>query len=270
VKLAEELAEKNVKEIVLTGVNIGDFGKSTGETFLDLIKQLDKVEGIERFRISSIEPNLLSNEIIDFVAQSQKFVPHFHIPLQAGSDEVLKLMRRRYDTALYTERINRIRTTMPNACIGVDVITGTRGESPEFFLETYNYLNELDISYLHVFTYSERANTTALRHNFNVPYAERKKRTAMLRILSDKKRMAFYQKHLGEKRKVLIEEENNGKFMYGFTDNYVKVRLPYDPLYTNEVREVKLKAINEEGTVDAHLTLIEDIPEKYKSQTITA
>ncbi len=268
VKLAEELAEKNVKEIVLTGVNIGDFGKSTGESFFDLVQQLDRVEGIERFRISSIEPNLLTNEIIDFVADSKKFVPHFHIPLQSGSDEVLKLMRRRYDTALYTDRVSRIRKKMPDACIGVDVITGTRGETEELFLETYHYLNQLDISYLHVFTYSERANTTALRHNFNVPYAERKKRTAMLRILSEKKRNAFYQKHLGEKRLVLLEEENNSKFMYGFTDNYVKVRLPYDPLFVNEVREVKLKEINEEGTVNASLTLVEEIPDKLKNKTL--
>lgn len=246
---AKELAATNVKEVVLTGVNIGDFGYGTDESFLDLIKALDKIEGIERFRISSIEPNLLSDEIIEFVANSQRFVPHFHIPLQSGSDDLLKKMKRRYLRKVYTDRVARIKQTMPNACIGVDVIVGFPGETDEHFLETYNYLNELDISYLHVFTYSERANTEAVLMEGVVPKNVRAKRSKMLRGLSVKKRRAFYESQIGNTLTVLFESENKEGYIHGFTENYVKVKSPWNPELVNTLHEVSLTKIDKDGLV---------------------
>ncbi|MDO5615457.1 MAG: tRNA (N(6)-L-threonylcarbamoyladenosine(37)-C(2))-methylthiotransferase MtaB [Cruoricaptor ignavus] len=254
-KNAKEISEKNIKEIVLTGVNIGDYGKGEfgnkkhEHTFLDLIKELDKVQGIERIRISSIEPNLLKDESIELVAKSRSFVPHFHIPLQSGSDDLLKKMKRRYLTNLYTERISKIREVMPDAAIGVDVIVGFPGETEEKFLETYNYLNNLPISYLHVFTYSERENTEAVEMVGVVPIPERKKRNKMLRILSEKKKMAFYQTQLGKTLPVLWEHENKNGLMYGFTENYIRVQKPFDANFINEIELVKLEKIGEDGTV---------------------
>lgn len=252
---AREISEKGIKEIVLTGVNIGDYGKGEfgnkkhEHTFLDLVKALDNVEGIHRFRISSIEPNLLQKETIDFVAGSKSFVPHFHIPLQSGSDTLLKLMKRRYLQETYTNRVEAIKGKMPNACIGVDVIVGFPGETDELFLETYNYLNELDISYLHVFTYSERPNTEAVEMEGFVPQNVRNKRSKMLRGLSVKKRRAFYESQLGKNFTVLFESENKDGYIYGFTENYVKVKTPWNPELANTLHEIKLTEINEEGIV---------------------
>ncbi len=255
VKKAKEIEGQNIKEIVLTGVNIGDYGKGEfgnkkhEHTFLDLVKELNKVEGIERIRISSIEPNLLKDETIELVAESQNFVPHFHIPLQSGSDEILKKMKRRYLTALYTNRVKKIREMLPDACIGVDVIVGFPGESEEKFLETYKFLSELPISYLHVFTYSERDNTEAVEMEGVVPISERKKRNKMLRILSEKKKMAFYQSQIGKTLSVLWEHEEKNGMMFGFTDNYVRVQKPYDPASINRVETVKLEKIAPDGNV---------------------
>lgn len=252
VKTAEDIAKKDVKEIVLTGVNIGDFGLQNGkrkEKFIELIKALDEVEGIDRFRISSIEPNLLSDEIIAFVAQSKKFVPHFHVPLQSGSDRTLKRMKRRYLSELYTQRVEAIKKAMPHACIGVDVIVGFPGESDEDFLETYTFLNELDISYLHVFTYSERANTEAIALADPVPGHVRAQRSKMLHILSDKKRRYFYEQHLGASREVLFEEEEKDGLMFGFTDNYIRVAIPYDAEKVNALIRVPLGRINADMVV---------------------
>ena len=255
VKNAKEIAGQNIKEIVLTGVNIGDYGKGEfgnkkhEHTFLDLVKELNKVEGIERIRISSIEPNLLKDETIELVAESQNFVPHFHIPLQSGSDEILKKMKRRYLTALYTNRVKKIREMLPDACIGVDVIVGFPGETEEKFLETYKFLSELPISYLHVFTYSERDNTEAVKMEGVVPISERKKRNKMLRILSEKKKMAFYQSQIGKTLPVLWEHEEKNGMMFGFTDNYVRVQKPYDPASINRVETVKLEKIAPDGNV---------------------
>lgn len=255
---AREIAAKGVKEIVLTGVNIGDFGYDGQSddkrsrpfgTFLELISELDTVADIERFRISSIEPNLLSNDIIAFVADSQRFVPHFHIPLQSGSNRILKKMQRRYLRELYAERVAEIKRLMPHCCIGVDVIVGFPGETEEDFNDTYAFLNELDISYLHVFTYSERDNTKAVRMDGRVPNGKRSERNRMLTILSEKKRRAFYEKHLGEVRTVLFEHEQHEAFMYGFTDNYIKVKAKYDPLLTNELHRVRLLEIDADGSV---------------------
>lgn len=252
---AGEIAEKGIKEIVLTGVNIGDYGKGEfgnkkhEHTFLDLIKALDEVSGIARFRISSIEPNLLKNETIDFVATSKKFVPHFHIPLQSGSDTLLKLMKRRYARDIYTNRVEQIKRMMPDACIGVDVIVGFPGETDEHFLETYHYLNELPISYLHVFTYSERPNTEAIGLPDAVPMKIRNKRSKMLRGLSVKKRRAFYESQIGKELTVLLEGENKNGLMYGFTENYVKVQTVYDPLLVNTTHRVILNGIDENGHV---------------------
>jgi len=252
---AAEISEQGIKEIVLTGVNIGDYGKGEfgnkkhEHTFFDLVKALDEVEGIERLRISSIEPNLLKNETIDFVAASRTFVPHFHIPLQSGSDEILKLMRRRYLSDIYVDRVSRIRKVMPNACIGVDVIVGFPGETEEHFLETYNFLNELDISYLHVFTYSERDNTPAAQMDGVVPIKVRKKRSKMLRGLSAKKRRAFYESQLGNTGTVLFEGENKEGYIHGFTENYVKVKTPWDPSKVNTLQRIKLTKIDEDGMV---------------------
>ncbi|MCW1963926.1 tRNA (N(6)-L-threonylcarbamoyladenosine(37)-C(2))-methylthiotransferase MtaB [Chryseobacterium viscerum] len=252
---ATEIAAKDIKEIVLTGVNIGDYGKGEfgnkrhEHTFLDLISELDKVEGIERIRISSIEPNLLKDESIELVSKSKSFVPHFHIPLQSGSDDLLKKMKRRYLTKLYNDRVNKIREVMPHAAIGVDVIVGFPGETEEKFMETYNFLNELPITYLHVFTYSERENTEAAAMEGVVPVAERKKRNKMLRILSEKKKMAFYQTQLGKSLPVLWEHENKDGKMFGFTENYVRVQKDFDPASVNKIEFLNLEKILSDGTV---------------------
>ncbi|WP_299887576.1 tRNA (N(6)-L-threonylcarbamoyladenosine(37)-C(2))-methylthiotransferase MtaB [uncultured Lacinutrix sp.] len=254
-KNAKEISEKGIKEIVLTGVNIGDYGKGEfgnkkhEHTFYELVQALDNVEGIERLRISSIEPNLLKNETIDFVANSRTFVPHFHIPLQSGNNEILKLMRRRYMTELYIDRVNKIKEVMPHACIGVDVIVGFPGETETHFLETYNFLNTLDISYLHVFTYSERENTVAASMANVVPKNIRAKRSKMLRGLSVKKRRAFYEKQIGSSRTVLFESENKEGYIHGFTENYVKVKAPWDPELVNTLHQVELSKIDEDGIV---------------------
>lgn len=252
-KQAEEIGKTDVKEVVLTGVNIGDFGIQEGrrkENFLQLVQALDQVEGIERIRISSIEPNLLASDIIQFVADSNKFVPHFHIPLQSGSDNILKKMNRRYLTSLYRDRVEQIKSLMPHCCIGVDVITGFPGETEEEFLTTYKFLNELDISYLHVFTYSERANTKAIDMEGIVPQKVRNERSTMLRTLSEKKRRHFYEQHLGGEFNVLFEsQEDNGK-IEGFTENYIRVTTKYDPLLVNEIKTVALTTINENGHVE--------------------
>ncbi|HCN48761.1 MAG TPA: tRNA (N(6)-L-threonylcarbamoyladenosine(37)-C(2))-methylthiotransferase MtaB [Chryseobacterium sp.] len=254
-KNATEIAAKDIKEIVLTGVNIGDYGKGEfgnkrhEHTFLDLISELDKIEGIERIRISSIEPNLLKDESIELVSKSRSFVPHFHIPLQSGSDDLLKKMKRRYLTKLYNDRVNKIREVMPDAAIGVDVIVGFPGETEELFMETYNFLNELPITYLHVFTYSERENTEAAAMEGVVPVAERKKRNKMLRILSEKKKMAFYQTQLGKTLPVLWEHENKDGKMFGFTENYVRVQKDFDPAFVNQIEFLNLEKILSDGTV---------------------
>jgi threonylcarbamoyladenosine tRNA methylthiotransferase MtaB len=263
---AYKIAESGAKEVVLTGVNLGDFGKglharlpkqgprgggqggkTREENFFELVQELDTVNGIERFRISSIEPNLLTNEIIQFVAQSKKFVPHFHIPLQSGSNKVLKMMRRRYMRELYTDRVGTIKSLMPHCCIGVDVIVGFPGETEEDFLDTYNFLNQLDISYLHVFTYSERDNTDAINLNGAVPVAERRKRNKMLRTLSAKKLRAFYSQFHGTARTVLFEEENKNGMMSGYTDNYIRVSVPYDTALVNQLSEFMLENLSAEN-----------------------
>ena len=255
VKNAKEIAARDIKEIVLTGVNIGDYGKGEfgnkkhEHTFLDLISELDQVEGIERIRISSIEPNLLKDESIELVSKSRSFVPHFHIPLQSGSDDLLKKMKRRYLTSLYRNRVSKIREVMQDACIGVDVIVGFPGETEEKFMETYQFLNELPISYLHVFTYSERENTEATEMEGVVPIPERKKRNKMLRILSEKKKMAFYQTQLGKTLPVLWEHENKNGLMFGFTENYVRVQKPFDKNSINQIEVLKLNKIENDGTV---------------------
>ena len=254
-KNAKEISEQNIKEIVLTGVNIGDYGKGEfgnkkhEHTFLELVKALDQVNGIERLRISSIEPNLLKNETIDFVSKSNTFVPHFHIPLQSGHNDILKLMRRRYMRELYVDRVAKIKQIMPHACIGVDVIVGFPGETDDHFLETYNFLNQLDISYLHVFTYSERENTVAATMEGVVPKNVRSKRSKMLRGLSVKKRRAFYESQIGTKRTVLFESENKEGYIHGFTENYVKVKTPWNPELVNTLHEVELTKIDTDGLV---------------------
>ncbi|MBL1408139.1 tRNA (N(6)-L-threonylcarbamoyladenosine(37)-C(2))-methylthiotransferase MtaB [Sphingobacterium faecale] len=259
VKQAEEIAASGVKEIVLTGVNIGDFGIRDGkrqDKFLDLVKALDEVEGIDRIRISSIEPNLLANEVIEFVARSKRFVPHFHMPLQSGSNKILAKMRRRYKRELYAERVDKIKALMPNCCIGVDVIVGFPGETREDFIDTYNFLNEMDISYLHVFTYSERENTIAAQMEGAVPGGQRSDRSKMLHILSEKKRRAFYEENLTGVGEVLFESDIKDGYMHGFSKNYVKVRTAYDPLLVNEIVPVRFVSISENGEVD-----IEELPE---------
>lgn len=250
---AQNIARTDVKEIVLTGVNIGDFGIVEGkrrEKFSDLVMQLDQVEGIDRFRISSIEPNLLNNDIISFVSRSKRFMPHFHIPLQSGSNKVLRLMRRRYLRELYTDRVEKIKQCMPHASIGVDVIVGFPGETEKDFLDTYHFLNELPVSYLHVFTYSERANTTAATLSDVVPKKERSRRSKMLRILSEKKKRQFYQENLNHEATVLFEDDITDGMMQGFTENYVRVVAKYDPLLVNELKKVRLSHINEEGLME--------------------
>ncbi|MDQ3140834.1 MAG: tRNA (N(6)-L-threonylcarbamoyladenosine(37)-C(2))-methylthiotransferase MtaB [Bacteroidota bacterium] len=261
VKLAYEIGNQNVKEVVLTGVNIGDFGNGTDvieglkakkqSLFIDLIKALDKVDNIERFRISSIEPNLCNSEIIEFVASSDKFMPHFHMPLQSGNNEILAGMKRRYKRELYQERVNQIKNKISNACIGVDVITGFPGETDEQFLDTYEFLRDLDISYLHVFTYSERPNTPAAEMSDKVGVSIRNERTAMLRILSEKKRRAFYESQIGKKRSVLVEKETNQDSLVGFTDNYIKVQLDYKPELINNIVNVQLVDFTRKGDIYA-------------------
>lgn len=254
-KNAAEISAQDIKEIVLTGVNIGDYGKGEfgnkkhEHTFLELVQALDEVPGIERLRISSIEPNLLKNETIEFVSKSRTFVPHFHIPLQSGSNDILKKMKRRYLRELYVERVAKIREVMPDACIGVDVIVGFPGETEEHFLDTYHFLNDLDISYLHVFTYSERDNTEATHMEGTVPMNVRNKRSKMLRGLSVKKRRAFYESQLGTERTVLFESENKEGYIYGFTENYVKVKTPWNPELANTLHKIALTKIDEDGSV---------------------
>jgi len=250
-KNASDIADKGVKEIVLTGVNTGDYGKGIEGNleFFDIVKMLDEVEGIERFRISSIEPNLLKNEIIEFVSTSKRFSPHFHIPLQSGSNKMLGMMRRRYRRELYTDRVATIRKLMPHACIGVDVIIGFPGETDADFLDTYNYLNELDVAYLHVFTYSERPNTRAAELDSIVPHTTRNERSRMLRILSDKKKRHFYDRFTGRDAKVLFEGNRKEDRMYGFTENYIKVGIPYNESLVNKVVDVRLGTVDAEGNV---------------------
>jgi len=250
--LIEEIASNGVKEIVLTGVNIGDFGIQHGkrvETFFDLVRAIDEKSSISRFRISSIEPNLLTPELISFLGSSTRFVPHFHIPLQSGSNTVLRLMKRRYQRELYVDRVSRIRSVMPNACIGVDVIVGHPGETAELFLETFEFLNSLDISYLHVFPYSERANTYAVDIKPKVDAMQKAERSKMLHILSDKKRRSFYASQLNQKGSVLFEESSANGFMEGFSENYVRVVAPYDPLQINTIQPVRYKSIAEQGDI---------------------
>lgn len=245
---ARQVAAEGGKEIVITGVNIGDFGKSTGETFFDLVQALDRVEGIERYRISSIEPNLLTDEIIDFVARSRAFMPHFHIPLQSGSDEVLKLMRRRYDTALFAHKIQRIKTVIPDAFIGVDVIVGARGETEAYFEEAYRFIEGLDVTQLHVFSYSERPGTQALKIEHVVSPDEKHQRSQRLLALSDQKTQAFYARHIGREAWALLEKSKPGTPMHGFTDNYIRVEIPHDDALDNRLVRVRLGDFNEDGT----------------------
>lgn len=252
---AKNIADQGIKEIVLTGVNIGDYGKGEygnkkhEHTFFDLVQALDTIDGIHRLRISSIEPNLLKDETIDFVANSNSFVPHFHIPLQSGSNVMLKAMRRRYMKELYVDRVEHIKRVLPDACIGVDVIVGFPGETDEIFLETYNFLNELDISYLHVFSYSERPNTHAATLPNEVSKYVRSKRSKMLRGLSVKKRRAFYESQINTQHTVLFEGENKEGYIHGFTENYVKVKSPWDPSLVNSLHDVNLTEIDSDGLV---------------------
>lgn len=250
---AKKAVDKGFKEIILTGVNIGDFGKSTGENFLDLLKALEKVEGLKRLRLGSIEPNLLKDEIIELVAQSEVIMPHFHIPLQAGSDEVLSLMKRKYSTGLFAKRIYKIREIVPHAFIGVDVIAGTNGETEKLFQESYDFINGLEISQLHAFTYSERSGTQALKIPWVVDVEDRKHRTQMYINLSEKKLRAFYEKHLHSEQTVLFEAQKNGENMSGFTENYIKVEIPYNDNWINELKKVKLKSVLQNGHVSAEL-----------------
>jgi threonylcarbamoyladenosine tRNA methylthiotransferase MtaB len=267
---AREIAAQGIKEIVLTGVNVGDYGKGEfgnkkhEHTFLDLVKALDEVDGIHRLRISSIEPNLLKDETIQFVAQSKRFVPHFHIPLQSGSNKILGLMKRRYNRELYVDRVHSIKHHMPHACIGVDVIVGFPGETEQDFMETYNFLNELPISYLHVFTFSERANTEAAEMEGVVPIKERKRRNKMLRILSAKKRRAFYESQLGNTLEVLYEGENKNGYITGFTQNYVRVKTFWNPEWVNTTQTITLKEIDEDGLVRFEEPRVEDSPSRSK------
>ncbi len=258
-QLIEEIASNGVKEVVLTGVNIGDFGIQHGkrvETFFDLVKAIDAYSSIERFRISSIEPNLLTPEMIGFLATSKRFVPHFHIPLQSGSNTVLRLMKRRYQRELYQDRVDLVKSVMPNACIGVDVIVGHPGESPELFLETFQFINALDVSYLHVFPYSERPNTYAVDILPKVDGMQKSERSKMLHILSDKKRHAFYESQINKTGTVLFEESNDQGWMEGFSENYVRVMAPYDPLMINTIQPVRYKSIAESGDVKGEVLLV--------------
>lgn len=251
---AQKIADSSIREVVLTGVNIGDFGQEGEENFFQLVKALDQLKGIDRFRISSIEPNLLSDEIIDFtLTQSHHFVPHFHIPLQSGSNRLLKAMRRKYMRELYAERVAKIKSLRPDCCIGVDVIVGFPGETDEEFMETIHFLKDIDVSYLHVFTYSERANTTAVKLGDAVPNDVRKQRSKQLHILSEKKKRAFYEQQIGTIRTVLFEAEEDEGIMYGFTENYVKVKVPFDKALVNSMQVVKLLEIDRDGVMKVEL-----------------
>jgi len=250
VENARKIADAGIQEIVLTGVNIGDYGKDQPETFLDVIQALDEVEGIQRFRISSIEPNLLHDDIIQFVGQSRRFMPHFHIPLQSGDNEILAKMRRRYRRELYADRVATIKSSMPHACIGVDVIVGFPGETDSHFEHTYRFLHDLDISYLHVFTYSERENTYAASMDGTIPLKGRHQRNQRLRNLSAMKRRYFYQQYTDSLRTVLFEHEQKDGIMYGFTDNYIKVATPFDPALSNQLKQVYLEKVNGEGIME--------------------
>jgi threonylcarbamoyladenosine tRNA methylthiotransferase MtaB len=251
---AQKIAKTEVKEVVLTGVNIGDFGQGGEENFYSLIQELDKVEGIARFRISSIEPNLLSNEIIAFcLEKAQRFAPHFHIPLQSGADQILEKMRRKYLTGLYAERVDQIKSINPDTCIGVDVIVGFPGETDDDFLATVNFLKDLDISYLHVFTYSERANTGASKLGTKVPMDTRRERSKLLHLLSDRKKLAFYQTQIGKNKNVLFEQEENEGLLYGFTENYVKVKTAFDARLINQIVGVQLTEIDRDGLMKCHI-----------------
>jgi threonylcarbamoyladenosine tRNA methylthiotransferase MtaB len=251
---AEKIAKTDIKEVVLTGVNIGDFGQDGEENFFQLVQKLDEITGIDRFRISSIEPNLLSNEIIDFcLSKAERFVPHFHIPLQVGNDRILKAMRRKYERSLYAERVAQIKSLRPDCCIGVDVIVGFPGETDDEFMDSMNFIKDLDISYLHVFTYSERANTGAPKLGEFVPMEKRKERSKMLHILSDKKKRAFYEQNLGSERTVLFESEEENGVMHGFTENYVKVKIPFNENLINQFHKVRLTEIDRDGIVKVEL-----------------
>jgi threonylcarbamoyladenosine tRNA methylthiotransferase MtaB len=251
---AQKIAATEIKEVVLTGVNIGDFGQGGEENFYSLIQELDKVEGIDRFRISSIEPNLLSNEIIEFcLANAERFVPHFHIPLQSGSDQILEKMRRKYLTGLFAERVQQIKSSNPDTCIGVDVIVGFPGETDEDFAATVNFLKDLDISYLHVFTYSERANTGAPKLGTKVPMETRRERSKLLHLLSERKKLAFYQTQIGKTKTVLFEQEENEGLLFGFTENYVKVKASFDARLINQIIEVQLTEIDRDGLMKCHI-----------------
>jgi threonylcarbamoyladenosine tRNA methylthiotransferase MtaB len=254
IREAQKIAKTEVKEVVLTGVNIGDFGQGGEENFYSLIQELDQVKGIDRFRISSIEPNLLSHEIIAFcLEKAQRFVPHFHIPLQSGSDQILEKMRRKYLTGLYAERVDQIKSINPDTCIGVDVIVGFPGETDDDFLATVNFLKDLDISYLHVFTYSERANTGAPKLGTKVPMETRRERSKILHLLSERKKQAFYQTQVGKNKTVLFEQEENEAMLYGFTENYVKVKTPYDARLINQIIAVQLTEIDRDGLMKCHI-----------------
>ena len=254
VQEAQKIAATEVKEVVLTGVNIGDFGQGGEENFYSLIQELDKVEGIDRFRISSIEPNLLSNEIIAFCLENaERFVPHFHIPLQSGSDQILEKMRRKYLTGLFAERVQQIKSSNPDTCIGVDVIVGFPGETDEDFAATVHFLKDLDISYLHVFTYSERANTGAPKLGTKVPMETRRERSKLLHLLSDRKKQAFYQTQIGKTKTVLFEQEENEGLLFGFTENYVKVKTSFDARLINQIIEVQLTEIDRDGLMKCHI-----------------
>ena len=258
IQKAEEIGNTEIKEVVLTGVNIGDFGQGGTENFFMLVKALDKVNGIDRFRISSIEPNLLGNEIIDYcLTKSEKFAPHFHIPLQSGNDRLLKAMRRKYDRTLFAERIEKINQINPYTCIGVDVIVGFPGETEDDFLDTVKFLNNLDVSYLHVFTYSERAKTTAIKLGDPVPLFVRKQRSRQLHILSEKKKRSFYEKNIGQIGLVLLEGDNHDGFMHGFTENYIKVKIPFDASLINSFVHVQHDSIGSEGIMN--VTLLEKV-----------
>ena len=251
---AKKIAETKIREVVLTGVNIGDFGQGGDENFYQLIQALDEVDGIDRYRISSIEPNLLSNEIIDFcLSKSKRFVPHFHVPLQSGSDRILRLMRRKYERALYAERVQQIKSLRADACIGVDVIVGFPGETDEDFMETIEFLKDLDISYLHVFTYSERANTGAPKLGEAVPMDVRRERSKQLHLLSDRKKRQFYSENVGSVRSVLFEQEEDEGIMYGFTENYVKVKYTYQPDLVNTFQSIKLLELDRDGIMKCEL-----------------
>jgi len=264
-RAAKEISDSGIKEIVLTGVNIGDYGKGEfgnknhKNTFLELVTALDKVDGISRVRISSIEPNLLSNDIINFVSNSKKFVPHFHIPMQSGSDTILKLMKRRYLSKLYRDRINHVKQVMPNACIGADVIVGFPGETEEEFMETYNFIKSLDLSYLHVFTYSERDNTEAVGLNNVVPSNVRSKRSKLLRALSVKLKRKFYMSQLGTTKNVLFEPENRNGFIYGFSTNYVRIKTPWRSSIKDKIIPFELKNISDDGLVTGEVSKMEAI-----------